>query len=251
MLWLEEMLDLGQKRYMEKMFADPRNPRVLVVRSVGEAVRENLSDPPLGPELLERAVREAQKQADMLIVLILHLQDQVCCELRRHDPYAQLLFEQYRRMLLEQSMSRRSPPEDWDCWRALLIGRLITLGRLRKTVRAISARYYDGHRLLFATGENRLDCEIEVLEELAQHYNGMNGELSNWEVINIDVHSSSMAEQVEAQVEHYVTLATARTLAAFGEQEPARELLDSVAHHALRELKRLRSSSSPRENSTT
>jgi hypothetical protein len=251
LLWLKGMLELSHESYLEKVFADPRNPRLLLLKAVAEAVRENLTGPPLKPELLEHAVREAQKQADVLITLILDLHDRVRSECRLNHPYAELLFERFQRMLLEQIVQHdRSQPDAWDSWRKLLTERLSAMWQLRKTVVAINARFFDGHPLLFAADKDMLNCQIVLLEDLRKTYNGLEHDLPGWTALNIDAQSSSMREQVEAKVAQLVAMANAKTLKDFGEEEAARELMDSYAFRALRELKRLRSSSS-REDTLT
>jgi hypothetical protein len=111
LLWLKEMLDFGQERYWEEMLADPRNPRIVVAKMVGEAVRENLSYPPLKSELLEQAVRGAMKEADMRMVLILELHDYVrsACNLNR--PYCELLLEKSIRILVEHRYLGKFDPQ--------------------------------------------------------------------------------------------------------------------------------------------
>ena len=37
LLWVKEMLELGQERFMEETLADPRNPRVLLAKMIGDA----------------------------------------------------------------------------------------------------------------------------------------------------------------------------------------------------------------------
>jgi hypothetical protein len=250
LLWLKEMLDFGQERYWEEVLADPRNPRNVVAKMVGEAVRKNFIHP-MQPELVEQAVREAQKQADMLIMLILQLHDYVRSECKLHHLYGELLDERLSRILGQSVSMGRIEPKPWELWRALLRDRLIATRSLRKIVQSISAKYYEGHPLLFAADEDVLNSEIACLEDLMKEYNCLKGVLPDWKAIDLHALSSEMERSVELQVEHLVTLARAKTLSSFGEEQAARELLDSTTHVALRELERLRSLSSRQDNLTS
>src|SRR5262245_37544513 len=108
------MLDLGHEGYMEKMFAETSNPRVVVAKMVAEAVRENLSEPPIGKELLDQAVREAQKQADILIVLVLNLHDYVRSKCKLNHPYGDLLDERFTRILGQPLIVGKFVSKSWD-----------------------------------------------------------------------------------------------------------------------------------------
>jgi hypothetical protein len=251
LLWLKEMLDLGQERYWEKLSADPSNPRVVVLKMVADAIRENLSEPPKKMEELEQAVRAGQKQADMRIMLVLNLHDHVRSECRPNEAYANLLVEKYRRMLQDFTYHGKFESEDWDSWRALLIERLICMRQLKETVVSIGTKYYDGHPLLFANDEDDLNYEIGFLEDLTKSYSRLKDKLPAWQPINIDAQLSSLREHVEALVALRVDIATAKTLNDFGEPEASRELRDSLDFRVRRALKRLRSSSSPQDTWTS
>ena len=124
------MLERGQERYSEEMLADPRNPRVLLAKMIGDAVRENLGDPPLNRERLEQAVREAQKQGDMLIVLALTLHDHVRPKLI--VAHTELLEERFIRILSQTSLLGHWP-KSWELWRAQLTDSLIEKLRLKRS----------------------------------------------------------------------------------------------------------------------
>lgn len=248
-LWLKEMLELSHETYVEKMFADPRNPRVLVARTVGEAIRENLSDPPLEPELLEQAVRKAQKEADMLIVLLLDLHDHVRSKCELNSVQAQVVDERFMHLLQTYVYEGRFEPCKWDSWRALLSDNLIAMRQLRETVASISDSYYDSHPLLFAADEEKLNGVIVRLEDLTNDYNSWQNTLPDWKPIYTDAHPS-LAEHYDALVALRVSTAQAKTLKDFGETEAARKLLDSNAVGICRMLNRLRSSSSPQTSTS-
>ena len=111
LLWLNEMLELGQERYSHEMLADLGNPRAVLAHMIGKAVRENLGDPPLNRERLEQAVRQAQKQGDMLMVLVLTLHDHIRPKLI--VARTELLEERFARILSQTSLLGLRP-KSWD-----------------------------------------------------------------------------------------------------------------------------------------
>lgn len=239
LLWLKPMLDLGRQEYCEEMLADPRNPRVVVAKMVEEAVRENLSEPRLKPELLEQAVRDAIKQSDMLMVLVLDLHDHVRAKCAVNRIYCELLDERLTR-IVGQTQYLGFVPKPWELWRGLLIEKLLGMLSLRGVAQSISANYYDGHPLLFAEDENDLNTQIQCLEELLKEGNRIGAGLPAWEPIDLQPLSSHIEESVEMNAKGLVMSARAKTLMTFREEQPARELLNSMTYWSLPEMKRLR-----------
>lgn len=236
LLWLKEMLELGQEQYSEKMLADPKNPRVVLAEMIGEAVRDNFIRP-MQPDLVQQAVREAQKQGDMLMLLVLNLHDHVRRKLI--VPHTDLLEERYVRILLQTSFVGLLS-KSWALWRAQLTDSLIAKWCLKKIVESISVKYYSGHALLFEADEDMLNSQIAQLEDLMKEYNTLKVCLPDFQPIDLGALSAVIAKHAEWQVENLVVVARAKTLVMFGEEQAARELLDSTADIALRELKRLR-----------
>jgi len=175
LLWLKGMLELDCVSYLEKSFAASPSeaPRFRIAEMVGQAVSKSLSQQKMKPELTAQVVRDAQKQADVLIVLVSHLQKCVRSECTFNAPHVLLLYEKLSRMLEQFVHQGRFEPEAWDLWRAVLMKRLLTMWQLREAIVAISARYYDGHPLLFAKDESRLNQDIpsvpnEALQRLGK-----------------------------------------------------------------------------------
>jgi hypothetical protein len=159
LLWLKGMLELGLVSYLEKSFAALPNeaPRARIGEMVGQALRKSLSQQRMKPELMASVVRDAQKQADALIVLIRQLHQCVHLECTVSAPYIVLLYETFKRLLEQFVHQDRFEPEAWDLWRAVLMKRLITMWQLREAIAVISASYYDGHPLLLAEDESKLN----------------------------------------------------------------------------------------------
>ena len=112
---------------------------------------------------------------------------------------------------------------------------------LKKIVESIGVEYYRGNALLFRADEDLLNSQIACLEDLMQEYNTLEGRPPDCKPIDPGALSHVIAENAELQVEKLVAFAEAKTLATFGEEQGASELLNSTADIALRELKRLRS----------
>ena len=153
LLWVKEMLDLGQERFMEETLADPRNPRVLLAKMIGDAIRENVIYP-IKAEVVDQAVREAQKEADMRIVLVSNLHEHVRQKLTHS--HTELLEERFTRILSQTSLVGHQP-KSWELWRAQLVDSLFEKWCLKKIVASISADYYRGHALLFEADEEQVN----------------------------------------------------------------------------------------------
>lgn len=240
--FLRPMLDLGQEGSWKKMLADRSNPRIVVLQKVTDAVRENLSFPPLEPERLDQVVRDAVIQADTLMVLVMNLQERVRSEWNQNLLHIELLNEKLKRMSQQLTYEHKLDPKDFDSWRGDLVTILSRMQLLKKAVVSITSQYYNNHPLLFEFDEQMLEIQVEFLKKSAEEYNCLQRFLPQWMAIDIDAQPS--AEAIKAQVAQYVSVAKAKTLADFGEEEEARKLMDSCAYHALREMTRLRSSSS-------
>ena len=250
LLWLKRILEFGQHPHDDDMWSDPRRLRDAVAEKIGAAVRENFGDPRLKREQLEEIVREAQKQADALMVLILDMHKYVSSESRVNRVQVELVLERYLRLLERYVHHGEFEPEAWDSWRAMLIQTWTAIRRLRKLVDCISETCFDGHALLFPGDEEVLNEDSADLETMAKAYKRLEGDLPDWKAIEIDAEFSLIAEYVTAQAEQFVLLAKVKTLDAFGERGAARKLLDSCEFRILRELKRLRSSSEPQDSLT-
>lgn len=236
LLCLEEMLEMGQERYTAELLANPKNPRVGLAERVEEGVRKFST---FGQrELVDRAVREAQKQADMRLVLILNLHDHVRRKLS--VPQIELIEERFLRISLQTSVIGHKP-KSWELWRAQLIERLIEKLCLKKTVELISVKYYRGHAMLFKADEDLLNSQTACLRDLMEDYNKNEGRLPGGKRIDLEAFSSQIADNAKGHAGNLAALARARTLMMFGEEQQAREHLDSTAHGARRELDRLRS----------
>jgi hypothetical protein len=246
LFWLKDTLEFGQHRRYQDMWADPRRRRGEVVKQVGEAVHKNLGDPPLEREVLDQAVREAQKQTDTLMVLILDVHEYVRSESRLNNLRVDLALEKYLRLLERYAFRGEFDPEAWDSWRAMLIETWAAISRLRKLVDSISETYFDGHALLFPEDDEVLNSDNSDLEGIAKSYNRSQHNLPHWKAIDLDAELSLIAEYVPAQAEHFVLIAKAKTLDAFGERGAAMKLLDLCEIRISCELKRLRSLSEPR-----
>src|SRR3954466_7580900 len=95
LFWLESILNFDQRSHFHDLWLDPRGFRDIVAKKVAEAVRENLTEPPLKREVLELAVREAQKQTDTLMVLILDLHQHVRSQSCLNHLMVDLVIERY------------------------------------------------------------------------------------------------------------------------------------------------------------
>jgi hypothetical protein len=246
LLWLKEMLELGQERYSCEMMADPRNPRVVIAQMIGDAIRENVNHA-VKPEVLEQAVREAQKIGDMRMVLVLNVHEYV--RGKTIFPHSDLLDERFARILSQTSLVGLNP-KAWELWQAQLTNSLIEKWCLVKIIELISVEYYYGNALLFKADEELLKSQIASLEDLMEDYNSLEGRLPGCTPIIRESLSDVITEHAERQVKQLVVLARAKTLATFGEEEAARELLASTADTALRELNLRRSSSQSQKGGT-
>jgi hypothetical protein len=247
---LKDILNFDPGRDNDDLWLDPRGLRARVARKIGKAVRENLADPPLGAEALDQAVREAQKQTDTLLVLILDVNQHVRSESRVNKVSVDLVIERYLLLLEREAYKRDCDAQAWESWRAQLITTWIAVRRLEMLVDRISDACFDGRVFLWAENKEGLHHDRTDLERLAKSYDRFEGTVPDWKAINLDAELSSVAEYIRAQAEHRVSMAKAKTLSDFGESEAATNLLDSSNFRITRELNLLRSSSQTQERGT-
>ena len=120
-----------------------------------------------------------------------------------------------------------------------MVERLLRMRDLKQTVDAISAKYYDGHPLLFSEDERKLNNGIAWLEELSRTYNSFENDIPTVQPLNIDAEFRSTPARVEARVAHYEVIAKAKTWIDSGYPEIARELTDPYAMRVLRQMKQV------------
>jgi hypothetical protein len=246
LLWLKGTLELGQEGFTRETLAHACNPRGWRAKLVGDAIRENVNDA-IKAEVLDQVVREAQKEADLRIVLVMKLHEQVQQKLT--DSGTELLEERFARLLSQTSLVGFQP-KSWELWRAQLADSLVDKWCLKKIVASISIDYYRGHPLLFDADEERLNSQIACLEDLMKEYNSLERRLPGCKPIDGANLSSISEKHAERQAQNLIALAKVKTLVMFGEEQAAMELLDSTADNAIRAIKQLRSLSKPQEGMT-
>lgn len=238
LLWLKEAQQMGLLAYMEQQFNTPMHnaPRARLTEMVGKAVCEGLQKQGMEYQRIMRVAREAKKQTDFLVVLALDLQQEVHFECTLNEPYIELLYEKFRRML-EHFVQGKFAPSVWKQWRKVLIVKLMNLWRLRDTLEAISKKYFDHHAILFSEDARDLDSQIRILEELVAHYNSFNGRLPTWTGIKVQALRSRIQKEIDRRALERAANAKKRTLEDLGESEAAWKLVQPYAIDALRRFR--------------
>jgi hypothetical protein len=130
---------------------------------------------------------------------------------------------------------------DWNCFQYLLADGLFRWRGLKQIVASISAKYFEGHQLLFTADEEALNSELAFLEDIAARYNDFVGDnvglAPDWEPITID--AQLLRQYVEGQIELIEVMSKADMLKAFEEDQAAQELVNPSRLCSLREYKRL------------
>lgn len=189
------------------------------------------------PEVIAQAVREAQKQADFLMVLRKNLLNDVVLTCELNALHLLLLNEKLGRMLEQIIQGSGFETITWDLWRGVLVQRLSEMWRLRGTVQVISERYYDHHSLLFPEIDSRFNEQVRDIQELAKHCNTCYRRFAGRTVIHSKSLLSSIRKQVLVEVGERVAIAKSTILEDFGESEAAWRVM---APYDLAMLERLR-----------
>jgi len=176
----------------------------------------------------------------MLIMLVLHLHRFVGPTCLPYAEYVhhELLLEKERR-ITEGFQNGKFEKKDWDWLRYLVAGGLMRWRGLKQVVASISAKYFEGHQLLFTADEEALNSELAFFEKTIALYDRLDmADLpADWEPITID--APLLRQYVETAIEHIEVMAKADMLKVFGEDQAAQELVNPSGLRRLREYKRL------------
>lgn len=100
-LWLKESRGRGLASDMERVFSQPiaEAPRTRIPLMLAEALRKSVRKRGVSEERIAHLIREAQKEADFLLVLARKLEEAVEFERLQHPAYFLLLREKFKRLL--------------------------------------------------------------------------------------------------------------------------------------------------------
>lgn len=235
--FLKEIFELGLEGYIRRIWEEGWRPREAVSSAVENAVREGLKE--RKKSFVAQVVRQARNQADGLMQLIFDVHSRVRFECTLNQPHVALLFEQFRRMLRDFGHRDEIRPEEWNSWRAMLIERSVHIRQLKEAIDIISARHFEGHQLLFAEHEERLDRANVSLEELVSDYNLFALEEASLQPIDIDAELCLTAKQIEMQIPIFEMTAQAKMLNDAGEDYAASKVIHGNIANFVDELRML------------
>jgi hypothetical protein len=231
-LWLRERHLVGVEKTLMNEVINSLAPRAEMAKQVGDALRQNLMrGRPL--DELQRIVLEGQRQADVLVVLALELEQAVRSETRILLPHCDCLFEKLRSMIRDGCDGDELRIDCWTSWSAQVTAASIRLRRLQEIVAGISVKHYQGTPLLFEEDQDKLKLAIDLLQHLARVHDDL--ELPGCKPINID--TISLEESVISGIETHEICAKAISLKDFGEETKAWELVSAHARRAICELR--------------
>jgi hypothetical protein len=199
-------------------------PRVMIPDRVAEAVRDSLKYKFLPAKVVTKAALEARKQADFLVVLVLDVNERALTVLDQTSPLLQDLVKQRRRMVGQHRLFDR---EDWTEWRKTLVAMLSGLRAFRTAIAAISEKWFDGHGVLFFKQQAELNSHIQMAESSAKLYNAVDRALPSWTAIKLSATPDSVRRQARRLERRLTDLAMAQALAACGEADAARRIMQA------------------------
>jgi hypothetical protein len=221
LLWVKD----ATKRTLEEWARQHSESPGAIANSVATAVRSSFKGQP--EAVVERAIRQARKEADLLYHLVMRVNFAVQEHfLARRREYNFLLAYLYA------TITDASTSEDLVvAITRLFIGEIIVL---HSAVLEVSAERFGGQNLLFSDSASQLKEQLNMLDEVLRIFNiaahGLNFKELTAEMVRAELH-----ECVDPLVSCWVTGARLWTLATLGEQSDFRAAflggIDQLAAH--------------------
>jgi hypothetical protein len=180
---------------------------------------------PWPTESKAKAVSEAYKQTDFLVVLILNINNRLLADLKRSDFVLWALWEQRLRMSQQGRRRKLSSRAEWTFWRQMLVAHLFQLRVLKAAIAALSAAWFSGQCVLFTKEEAELDGQIQQAELLAKLYDKIHRAVPAWKAINLG--GAPDPDKTRALVKELEDMAKTEVLIACGEGHAAWTILQA------------------------
>jgi hypothetical protein len=193
-------------------------PRVVIADSISRGIRSSLKGQ--SGALVERAIRQAHREADLLYMLLVHINAAVqeSIEPRRREC---LLLIGYLKALEYGPIT--SVLEDQLRTLTLMLVEEILL--VDCAISQVRAEQFDGHPLLFSDSAIKLKALLDIARIVLDYFNRWARRLS-FRKLSAEEICQKLRPAIDKQVGRWTSVARGYTLAAFGEVGELRAHLD-------------------------
>jgi len=213
LMWLHEAL----QSKLDDVALQPQWPRETLWKSISRTVRSNLKGQ---PELVvERAVRQARQEGDLLynIVVMANISVQREFERRCREWFFVCQFL--------KAMSRREGGTDSEAeFRAITLSFVEEVLVMDEVILQISHERFGGNQILFLDSASKLRNQLYAVDVILERFN-MFARASGSKELSVDEIRDRLRPDANEQVAHWLGCARANMLAAFGEDRDLRPVL--------------------------
>jgi hypothetical protein len=217
MVWLKNALQAGSLEEGVRARHSPPH-RIAVANAVYDTVRSSMKGQP--EPLVERAIRQAQREADLLYLLIVYtniavLEDR---EQRRRE-YVFLLG------YLIAEMNGKTTNKRVQILRLVVLAFLKSVIILDAAIAQVVSEHFDGQPILFRDCEARLREQVQLVEEVSEIFNSLASSVG-YAKINLEELRKNLQSETDLQVSLWISNTHMNTLSALGNSQEMRAAMD-------------------------
>jgi len=207
-VWLRNALQAGT---FEDGARRTPPPREAVANAVLNAVRNSMKGQP--DLLVERAVFQARREADLLYNLVVGVNVEVIeNKLQREREYILLLG------YLSAEMRGKSTKDRVQTLRLAVLMFLENVIILDAAIAHVAAERLNGQPVLFRDSAAKLEEQLQMAEELSEHFNSLARAVGAAET-NLEELRNSLQSETDRQISIWVHLARSAALSTFGTEK--------------------------------
>ena len=193
-------------------------PRIAVANTVYDNVRSSMKGQP--DSLVERAIRQAQREADLLYLLIVYtniavLEDR---EQRRRE-YVFLLG------YLAGGVNVKATKKQVQFWRLVVLLFLKSVIILDAAIAQVVSEHFDGQPILFRDCEAKLREQVQLADEVSEIFNCLASSVGSGR-INLEELRKSLESETDRQVSLWISNTHMNTRSALGNAQEMRSAMD-------------------------
>jgi hypothetical protein len=216
-LWLRNAVQAGT--FEEGSRRTPR-PRCAVESAVRNVITNSMKDQP--DRLLERAILQACREADMLYLLVVNsnmavLEDRV----QREREYVFLLG------YLSAEINRKATKDRIQTLRLAVLRFLESVIILDTAIAQVVEERLNGQPVLFRDCSVKLEEQVQMAERASEYFNLLARSAGTAE-IDLGELRKSLQPETDRQISIWVSLARLETLSAFGNLEDVHAAMDRL-----------------------
>jgi hypothetical protein len=193
-------------------------PRTVITNSISRAIKSSLKGQ--SDALVERAIRQAHREADLLYMLLVHINAAVqeSIEPRKREC---LFLIGYLKAL--ESGPITSVVEDQLRTLTLMLVEEILL--VDCAISQVRSEQFDGHPVLFSDSAFKLKALLDIARVVLEYFNRW-AKLLSFTQLTVEEICEKLRPAIDTQVGRWTSVARGYTLAAFGEVGEFRANLD-------------------------